>query len=67
MAACTAQSAKFPQKVMVYDIPTRRWVFSLDPPKQNLEEYFGVALSHSGSKVAILRNGIVELHEIGVP
>lgn len=53
-------------RVMVYDIPAARWVYTLDAKPLNIDEenLESIALSPDGSLLAIMGRGIVKVYEI---
>jgi WD40 repeat protein len=52
-------------RVMVYDIPSRQWVYTLDAKKQGIKDTSGLALSPDGSMLGLInQDGILELYRI---
>jgi hypothetical protein len=52
------------KRIVVYDIPTRQPLYTLDAKKQNVKNVSGVALSPDGSLMAILVDGVVEVYKL---
>ncbi len=52
------------KRIIVYDIPSQRWVFTLDGKHVNLKYVGGFALSPDGFRLAVMRDGVVELYEL---
>jgi hypothetical protein len=54
------------KRVMVYDMPSRQWVYRLNAKRQKLKSISGLALSPDGTRMAILADGVVELYQLPV-
>ncbi len=56
-------------RVVVFDVAARRWIYTLDAKKHNIKELSGMALSPDGSLLAIInQDGILEVYQIpGAP
>lgn len=52
------------KRIMVLDIPSRQWVYTLDATKQKVKTISGLALSPDGSEMAILTDGVVEAYRL---
>jgi hypothetical protein len=52
------------KRVVVYDMPSRQAVYTLDAKQQKIKDASGVALSPDGSLLAILTDGILEVYQI---
>lgn len=52
------------KRIMVFDIATRRWIYTLSAKKQKIKTVSGLALSPDGSLMAILTNGVVEVYRL---
>jgi hypothetical protein len=52
------------KRIMVFDIPNRQCVYTLDAKKQKIKTISGLALSPDGSLMAILEDGIVEVYRL---
>lgn len=52
------------KRIMIYDIPTRRWVFALDGKLIDFERLAGFAISPDGLRVALLRENAVEVYRL---
>jgi WD40 repeat protein len=55
------------KRIVVYDIPSRQPVYTLDAKKQNITDLSGVALSPDGSLMATLADGVVEVYRLPLP
>jgi hypothetical protein len=52
-------------RITVYDIPSRQWIFALSMKKQGIKSISGLALSPGGSLLAFInQDGILELYRI---
>lgn len=52
-------------RIMVYDIPSRKWVYTLDGKKQGIKSISGLALSPDGSLLALIdQEGILEVYRL---
>lgn len=52
-------------RIMVYDVPSRRWIFTLGGGKQGIKSISGLALSPDGARLALInQDGILELYAI---
>ena len=52
------------KRIMVFDIPSGQWVYTLDAKKQKIKSISALALSPNGSLLAILTDGVVEVYRI---
>lgn len=52
------------QRIMVFDVPTRKMLFQLDSKRTNFKYLSGFALSPDGQRLAILRDWYVEVYRI---
>lgn len=52
------------KRIVVYDLPSRQAVFTLDAKQQKIKNVSGVALSPDGSMMAIMTDGVVEVYQI---
>lgn len=52
------------KRVMIYDLAERRWVFTLDGERIDLKNLSGFALSPDGLRLALLRDGAVEVYRL---
>ncbi|HEV2177250.1 MAG TPA: hypothetical protein VGW33_08625 [Terriglobia bacterium] len=52
------------KRIMVYDIPTREWIYTLAAKRQKIGSISGLALSPDGSQMAILTDGVVETYRL---
>jgi hypothetical protein len=52
------------KRIEVYDIPSRRMIYSFDARKQKVKDVSGVALSPDGSLLAVLTDGVVLVYRI---
>jgi len=55
------------KRIMVFDVPSRQWVYTLDAKKQKIRTISGLALSPDGSLMAIMYGAIVELYRLPEP
>lgn len=55
------------KRIVVYDIPTRQAVYTVDARKLKIKELSGVALSPEGSLIAVLINGVVQVYKLPLP
>lgn len=56
---------KFPlTRVMIFDIPTRSWVYNLNAKRLKMKRFDGISLSPDGSLLGILRDGVVEVYQL---
>lgn len=52
-------------RIMVYDIPSRQWIFTLDGKKQGIKAITGLALSPDGSLLALIdQNGTLQVYRV---
>ncbi|HEV2416451.1 MAG TPA: hypothetical protein VGX94_01470 [Terriglobia bacterium] len=52
-------------RIMVYDLPSRQWVYALDAKKQGIKSISGLALSPDGSLMALIdQEGILEVYRL---
>jgi hypothetical protein len=52
-------------RIKVYDIPERRWIYTLDGKKQGIKSISGLALSPDGSLLALIdQNGILQVYRL---
>lgn len=52
-------------RVMVYDIPSRRWIYALDAKKEGIKSISGLALSPDGMLLALInQDGILEMFRL---
>ena len=52
------------KRIMVFDLPTSRWVYSLDSKSVDLKYVSGFAVSPDGLRLGVMRNGFVEMYEL---
>lgn len=52
------------KRIMVFDIPSRRWIYTLNAKKQKNRTISGLAVSPDGSLMAIMCDGIVEVYRV---
>jgi hypothetical protein len=53
-------------RIMVYDIPTHKWIYTLDPKKLGVTKISELALSPDGTLLALIdQNGILQVYRIG--
>lgn len=52
------------KRIVIYDIPSRRWVAKLDKKVGGLKYLAGYALSPDGTRMAVLRDRYVEVYPI---
>jgi hypothetical protein len=52
------------KRIVVFDIPSRRWVYTLEAKKQKIKTISGLALSPDGALVAILTDGVVQVYRL---
>jgi hypothetical protein len=52
------------QRIVVYDLPSRRAICILEARELKIRKVSGVALSRDGSQLAILEDGIVEVYRV---
>lgn len=55
-----------PVRLMVFDIPSLSWVYTLDTKRLKIKKISALALSSDGSLLAILRDSIVEVYKVAV-
>lgn len=55
------------KRILVYDMSSRKPVYTLEAKKQNIKDISGLALSPDGSLMAILADGVVEVYRIPLP
>jgi hypothetical protein len=52
-------------RIMVYDIPSRRWIFTLSGKRQGIKSISGLALSPDGSLLGLInQDGILEVYRV---
>ncbi len=52
-------------RIMVYDVPNRRWIYTLDAKAQRIKSVSGMALSPDGSLLALInQDGILEVYRV---
>jgi hypothetical protein len=55
----------FLKRVMVYDIPSRQWVYAVDGKKQKIKRVSGLALSPDGSLLGLInQDGALEVYRL---
>jgi hypothetical protein len=52
------------KRIVVYDIPSRQPVYTLDAKKSKIKTFSGLALSPDGSLMAILVDGVIEVYKV---
>ncbi|HEY6763287.1 MAG TPA: hypothetical protein VI386_00830 [Candidatus Sulfotelmatobacter sp.] len=52
------------KRIIVYDLPSGKAVYTLNAKQQKVEDVSGVALSHDGSLLAILSGGLVNVYKL---
>lgn len=53
------------KRIMVFDIPSRRWIYTLSAKKQKLKTILGLALSPDGTLLALInQDGILEVFRL---
>lgn len=52
------------KRIMVYDLSSRSWVYMVDSKQVDLKNVSGFALSPNGSRLALRRDGFVELYRL---
>jgi hypothetical protein len=52
------------RRVTVFDVPSRRWIYTLDAKQQKIKTISGLALSPDGSLLAIMTDGIVRVYPL---
>ena len=52
------------KRIVVYDLPSREALFTLDAKQQKIKNVSGVALSPNGSLMGILTDGVVEVYQL---
>jgi hypothetical protein len=55
---------KFPNQVAVYDIPQNTWIYQLKNKKSDLKQIWSVALSPSGTKLAVDSGGTIQIYAV---
>jgi hypothetical protein len=52
-------------RVMVYDVPSRQWVYTLDAKAQSIKDITGLALSPDASSLALIDgDGVLKLYDL---
>jgi hypothetical protein len=52
-------------RIMVYDLPNRQWIYTLDAKTQNIKSISGMALSQDGSLLGLInQEGILEIFRV---
>jgi hypothetical protein len=52
-------------RVMVFDIPSRQWIYTLNAPKRKIADISGMALSPDGLYLALItQGGILEIYRL---
>jgi WD40 repeat protein len=52
-------------RIMVYDVPARQWIYTIDGKMQGIEGISGLAVSPDGSLLALIsRDGILKLYSL---
>lgn len=52
-------------RILVYDIPSRRWVYALDAQKEGIRAISGLALSPDGTLLALInQDGVLEVFRL---
>jgi hypothetical protein len=52
------------KRIVIYDLPTRKEVYTLDAKQQKIKDVSGVALSPNGSLLAVLTDGVVQAYQL---
>jgi len=52
------------RRIVVFDIPSRQWVYVLNGKRQKIKTIAGLALSADGSLMAILTDGVVKVYRL---
>jgi len=52
------------KRILIYDLPNRQVVYTLDAKGQKIKDVSGVALSPDGSLLAILTDGVVQVYRV---
>ena len=52
------------KRIVVYDLPSSRAVYTLDAKQRKIKNVSGVALSPDGSLLAVLTDGVVEVYRV---
>ncbi len=53
------------ERLMVFDLPNRHWIYTLDAKKRKIENVSGMALSPDGSLLALItQDGVLQLYRI---
>jgi hypothetical protein len=52
------------RRIMVFDIRSRQWIYTLDAKRQKIKAISGMALSPDGSLIAILSEGVVQVYRL---
>jgi hypothetical protein len=55
------------KRIVVYDLPSRQAIYTLDAKQQKIKDFSGLALSADASLMAILTDGIVEVYRVRAP
>jgi hypothetical protein len=55
------------KRIVVYDIPTRQAVYTLDARKLKIMDLSGLAISPDGSLMAVLINGVAQVYKLSLP
>jgi hypothetical protein len=52
-------------RIMVYDVPSRRWVYTLDAKAERIKSISGMAISPDGSLLGLInQDGVLELYRV---
>jgi hypothetical protein len=52
------------KRIVVYDIPGQRLIYTLDFGKKNISSAIGIAISPDGAQIAVLVDGIVSAYQL---
>lgn len=52
------------RRIVVFDVPTRQWIYNLEAKSQNIRTLPAFALSPDGSLMAILTDGVVRVYSL---
>lgn len=52
------------KRIMVFDLQSRQWIYTLDAKRQKIKTLSGLALSPDGSLMAILSEGVVQVYRL---
>jgi hypothetical protein len=56
--------AEFPERIQIFDVKTNDWIYMLDNKKKQFPQIWGLALSPSGSQLAIDSGGVVQTYAL---